>query len=418
MSFSTTTSLTRMSRLRLRSQIGLTCTYTYRYRLLCRHRRNFGIGTSRTSATNALLADYSMKKARPGTIQQMIAMSKEKNRVHVAPELQQELLVRIAHRYRDFSELPTALKNTRPLQQIIETYYDAFRSLGILELDCESDRDFVRLISEFKAKDSTTLPRIALGIKEWQSNFQSRNQDQGRVNLELAAQLDDLFTARLSIRMLIGQFCEYDGQSRGRIKRGLVVADVAKEAAERAAAMCRDRFNVCPDIVIEGNTDFKLTYVRSHLHHILFELLKNSARAVVDQHLGATGAERRKRLRLSSKGHLGSNGLPPVHVVIAGGKEDCVVKVSDEGGGIPRSGLAKIWSYQYTTAADDDKAKTAQEQTFRDNFYGVGYGLPIARVFARYFGGELKIISTEGWGTDAYIYINRLESAALEVLPD
>ena len=48
----------------------------------------------------------------------------------------------------------------------------------------------------------------------------------------------------------------------------------------------------------------------------------------------------------------------------------------------------------------------------------MGYGLPIARVFARYFGGDLNIVSTEGWGTDAYIYINRLESTSVEVLPD
>ena len=29
---------------------------------------------------------------------------------------------------------------------------------------------------------------------------------------------------------------------------------------------------------------------------------------------------------------------------------------------------------------------------------GFGYGLPISRLYARYFGGDLQIISMEGYG--------------------
>jgi signal transduction histidine kinase len=37
-------------------------------------------------------------------------------------------------------------------------------------------------------------------------------------------------------------------------------------------------------------------------------------------------------------------------LVVAEGGEDVTIKVSDEGGGIPRSGLARIWTYLYSTA--------------------------------------------------------------------
>ena len=37
-----------------------------------------------------------------------------------------------------------------------------------------------------------------------------------------------------------------------------------------------------------------------------------------------------------------------------------------------------------------------------------GYGLPISRLYARYFGGDLAVISMEGYGTDAYLHLNRL----------
>ena len=39
---------------------------------------------------------------------------------------------------------------------------------------------------------------------------------------------------------------------------------------------------------------------------------------------------------------------------------------------------------------------------------GLGYGLPISRSYARYFGGDLVIVSMEGYGTDAYLHLSRL----------
>lgn len=37
-----------------------------------------------------------------------------------------------------------------------------------------------------------------------------------------------------------------------------------------------------------------------------------------------------------------------------------------------------------------------------------GFGLPLARIYARYFGGELTLLSLEGHGVDAYLYLPRL----------
>jgi hypothetical protein len=79
---------------------------------------------------------------------------------------------------------------------------------------------------------------------------------------------------------------------------------------------------------------------------MLFELVKNSLRAVNDRFENDdSDAE-----------------APPVRLVVAEGDEDITLKVSDEGGGIPRSGLPRIWTYLYSTARSplDDMEKEGE----------------------------------------------------------
>ena len=190
----------------------------------------------------------------------------------------------------------------------------------------ETERKFSDLLCKFYIRDASTLPAIFTGMRQW---IRSRRTKIGAAEQEiLNTLLDDFFVARLSIRMLIGHHTEANKSVRSTIKRGLAVADVARDAASTSRALCLKRFGICPEIEIKGNQTFKFSYVESHLHHMLFELLKNSVRAVVELHSGVKGEKRREALTLSSR-HVGSHGLPPVIVVVSGGEEDVVIKVSD-----------------------------------------------------------------------------------------
>ena len=73
--------------------------------------------------------------------------------------------------------------------------------------------------------------------------------------------------------------------------------------------------------------------------------------------------------------------------------------MSDEGGGIPRSGLPKIWTYLYTTARSPLEDMDTTDTEGSDGpavLAGYGYGLPISRLYARYFGGDLRC-AQGGW---------------------
>merc|ERR1719499_2842671 len=109
--------------------------------------------------------------------------------------------------------------------------------------------------------------------------------------------------------------------------------------------------------------------------------------------------------------------MPPITVVVVPGNSEVTIKISDEGGGIQRDSIDKIWLYSYTTAGGDQTQTTSVGQQVNSPvFAGYGYGLPLSRLYARYFGGDLKIVSMEGYGTDAYMYLSTLGDQA-EPLP-
>ena len=73
-------------------------------------------------------------------------------------------------------------------------------------------------------------------------------------------------------------------------------------------------------------------------------------------------------MRATVEAHLGKDSEPgpPIRVYIAeraghgeGHDGTVVVKVSDEGGGVPRAHMSRIWSYLFTTADPQVRSPTA-----------------------------------------------------------
>ena len=105
-------------------------------------------------------------------------------------------------------------------------------------------------------------------------------------------------------------------------------------------------------------------------------------------------------------------GYPSIKTLVTLGKEDLSIKISDQGGGVPLRKIDRLFNYMYSTAP-----RPSLEPTRAVPLAGFGYGLPISRLYARYFQGDLKLYSMEGVGSDAVIYLKALSSESFERLP-
>ncbi|MBI5155503.1 pyruvate dehydrogenase kinase [Candidatus Poribacteria bacterium] len=342
---------------------------------------------------------YARRRQTPLSLRQLYDFGaqgdSQQTLLRAAQYLHTELPIRLARMAGDIENLPYGFNQTPSVRRVRDWYVQSFCDV----IECprpatpEDDGTFTRVLDVIKRRHSTVVSTMALGLQELKTT-------RGITGFEIDIHdyLDRFYMLRIGVRMLIGQYVALHTQREGFA--GIVCARtepaaVARESADAALQLCKMTYGCAPKIEIVGKTDLTFTYIPSHLHHMIIELLKNSLRAVVEFH-GTEAA------------------LPAIKIVLADGREDVAIKVSDEGGGIPRSGMDKIWTYLYTTAKPPTQAA---HNTDFDLMAGYGYGLPITRLYARYFGGDLQVISMESYGTDAYLHLNRLGNKA-EVLPE
>lgn len=162
-----------------------------------------------------------------------------------------------------------------------------------------------------------------------------------------------------------------------------------------------------------------------HLEYIVTELLKNAFRATVE-----SGRNRDPvvitvapeppdagppRVTLdppaADKGAFRGDAIKPLDDNAPG----VTIRIRDRGGGIAPEVLPNIWSYSFTTFSEEDEVpggsgggKDALSVISNaggggSSIAGLGYGLPLSRAYAEYFGGGIAVQSLYGWGTDVYL---------------
>jgi pyruvate dehydrogenase kinase 2/3/4 len=337
--------------------------------------------------------------------QETYAGASDRVKVQIACFLHRELPIRLAHRALQLEGFPL-FQNNKYIMGIASWYRMSFAALRMCPAptDPAKEKIFRKAVADIYERHSHTLVTMAMGAQQIRNDLGKNISEFADIS-DVQAKLNDFYSSRIGIRMLIGQYLALqsgtdDPDMIGLISRRVSIKNVAQQAIDDARYMCSRTHGDAPAVTIHGRTDLTFAYVPSHIQYILLELLKNSLRATVETH--------------------GVDKMPAVRIIIADSpsNEDVVIKVSDEGGGISRSNMPKIWSYLFTTANP-----AVLEALLNDNssvdfttatpLAGLGYGIPISRIYARYFGGELDMRSMEGYGTDCFVYLPKLKESVL-----
>lgn len=204
----------------------------------------------------------------------------------------------------------------------------------------------------------------------------------------------------------------------------------AKEVVERCGRdvqnLARGAYGsgtIIPEIKIVGHLDATFPYILSHLEYIIGELLRNSIQAVV---------ERQENLAFQST-------PPPIEITICEAPQHVIIRVSDQGGGIPREILPHLWSFskgprsqkrlenlhhvpKMAATLQEIKASTDSSTPHSHSTHSsslsslasrppdlrLGMGLPLSRIYAEYWAGSLELQSLRGYGVDAFLQISKL----------
>jgi pyruvate dehydrogenase kinase 2/3/4 len=336
-------------------------------------------------------------------------------RLRNAQFLHRELPIRLAQRAIDLLTLPHGLNQSTAVKNVASVYLkylQLFESTPLPVTEKEEEAFTEMLIGIML--DRTSIPMdIARGLQEWQigrGNCEDLDLAQTK---EMEDALYRFFTARVGLRFLtehhilssmsLSSKIENQQQQNksstnqhiindhlsvsstnflGCIQTDCNPLEQVEQIAREVTKQTKLEYGVCPEInIIASGEENNFTYVPHHLQYMVAELLKNSCRATIRH---STQEE---------------EDLHPIRVVIVNGAEDVSIKIADRGGGVPRSTMQQIFKFAHSTKA---KGELAQGEDIR------GFGLPLCRIYARYFGGELTLKSMEGYGLDAYLYLPRL----------
>lgn len=360
-------------------------------------------------------------------------------RLRNAQFLHKELQIRCAQRAVDLLTLPHGLSEAAPIRQVASVYLGYLKRFNDIKLPetYEEENEFTEFLASL-VLDRTTIPmNIARGVLDWRSGHHKTttthddDDDDESNNMSRLQEMEDalyrFFTARVGLRFLVEHHvlsspleeCAHNlrkstfllepqacDQIKGSIQTNCDVVTEVRRISQLVSQHAKDYYGISPEIeivdAIQKDESRAFTYVSYHLHYMVGELLKNSCRATIKRYFD-------EEIK-GKKTELGK-----IRVVIVKGDEDVTIKVADKGGGIPRSLTTTIFKFAHSTA-DEAEADT---EFGTDSVSGArirGFGLPLARIYARYFGGELTLKSMEGYGLDAYLHLPRLGDAC-EHLP-
>ena len=314
-------------------------------------------------------------------------------------------------------------------------------------ISLEEESLFTHVMSDLVRTHSNTIPTLAQGFLECRKYINPA---------DVTKFLERHLRARIGTRLIAEQhlalhLATKDAQERegiapnhiGVIDTALRPANVLRSCENFVAEICELKYGVRPSLLINGEVDAQLAHVPVHLEYILTELLKNAFRATIEsQHerepvevtiaaapdVPMTSLDALKTIEVNGEtSHdFTAEGLAEYCLATEGvvdplnpSTQNITIRIRDRGGGISPDVLPNIWSYSFTTFSNEEAIALengnvdgintiAASGQGNSSIAGLGYGLPLSRAYAEYFGGGIAVQSMFGWGTDVYLSLQGL----------
>ncbi|EAW14198.1 alpha-ketoacid dehydrogenase kinase family protein [Aspergillus clavatus NRRL 1] len=369
------------------------------------------------------------------------------------------LPARLASRIQALRNLPFIVVSNPHVSKIYNNYVHSLSTLLPYQqrqvTTLEEETRFADVLADLVHTHTNTIPILARGFLECRKYISSA---------DVTRFLDTHLRARIGTRLIAEQHLALhfasqpatDGGSQspqtpensvpsnyiGVIDTALQPARIVKLCEDFVGEICELKYGVRPRLRIGGQPDATFAHVPVHVEYIITELLKNAFRAVIESgnervpievtiaaapDVPSHDAHDVWRRTPNAPGSYSDSDVGFEFDTVVGtadanesiksttpSSQSITIRIRDRGGGIPPEVISNIWSYSFTTfndssMRDSDNGNLDALNTISasggqlSSIAGLGYGLPLSRAYAEYFGGSIAIQSLWGWGTDVYL---------------
>ncbi|KAA1470670.1 alpha-ketoacid dehydrogenase kinase [Dentipellis sp. KUC8613] len=393
-----------------------------------------------------LLTAYAQHTPRPLTLGTLLSFGQPLTPQSVLTSVsyaQAEIPRRLATRIRSLEGLPFIVGTNPYIARILDGFRRSFLTLASYPsvTTLEENAAFVEQLDALVHNHANDIPTIAKGFQEC-VRYMTPEQISNFVDAAIRNRIAVRLIAEQHVALTYGLRNHHQHLGHiGIIDMACSPMELLQTCGSFVSELCEATLGATTSIVIDGHVDATFAYVPVHLEYILTEILKNAFRATVEHHLKQHGPSY-------------SGNVPPITVTIVrpcrtpglASPPMLTLRIRDQGGGVSPAILGRIFSYSFTTAgrdnahSDDSGGPYAAQhvggsaavgsdaggpgeanlfgeitakgvQAGMGTIAGLGFGLPMSRLYARYFGGSLDLYSLDGWGSDILLKMRCLDAA-------
>ena len=297
------------------------------------------------------------------------------NNSNISNKLKKEIEIRMAQRVINLSTFPNHLREYKEIVDVKNLYVKSFAKIYNYPRikNIEECYSFGDLLGNIKEEHKYIPIEISKAVQEYKKISEEPSETLNLV-------LDKFYSSRIGIRTIIDyyNFLFSKNPEKNYLKCNVnhVLQTAADDARFASIQYYRDHSRV-PQIKINISDEINILYRPSNLYFMSFEIIKNGIRAMVED---------RK--------------YKNIEIDVINTDENIIIIFRDFASSVKHNEVNTLFDYSFTSVNDDDLYK-------REILAGFGHGLPLSRLYARFFGGDLIFVPYYGIKSEVILYLNK-----------